>query len=178
MAAPGVGLFVPTTNVWDVSEIYQTDVTSPEFKELLVRMYQNLNLMSLALNIKDSGYYDTSNFVNGQIFFPSTTLNSTTAAVPTFRQVNRLVVNFGALTNTATKNVAHGLAPTTSWTFTRIYGCASDTTAFAYLPLPFASPTDADNIELRVDATNVTIITGSNRSSFNVCYVILEYLTL
>jgi hypothetical protein len=33
------GIFVPTTNVWDVSQIYEIDVTSPQFKELLVRLY-------------------------------------------------------------------------------------------------------------------------------------------
>jgi hypothetical protein len=35
------GMFIPTTQVWDVSEIYSTEVTSPAFKELLVRLYQN-----------------------------------------------------------------------------------------------------------------------------------------
>jgi len=55
-----VGSFVPTTNVWDPSEIYSVDVTSPRFKELLVRLYQNVNLIAVVLNTKDSGYYDKS----------------------------------------------------------------------------------------------------------------------
>lgn len=170
------GSFVPTTNVWDVSELYSINVNSLEFKELLVRLYQNVNLIALVLNTKDSGYYDTSEFVNGQLLFSNPALSSATSTSPDMRQIYRLVVNFGALPNTGTKSVAHGITTTASTTFTRIYGAASDTTGFNYIPLPFASPTLANNISLSVDATNVTITTGSNRSNFNVSYVVLEYV--
>ena len=61
-------------------------------------------------------------------------------------------------------------------TFTRVYATASDTTGFNYIPVPYASSTAANNIELNVNGTNVNIITGSNRSNFNICYVVLEYL--
>lgn len=171
-----VGLFVPSTNVWDVSQLYSTEVTDPAFKELLVRLYQNVNLMAIALNIKDSGYYDTQEFVNGQLFFPNPANNSAMGKAAVYRQVARLTIIFGALPNTATKSVPHGLTPNSSWTFTRIYGAASDTTGFNYIPLPYASPVLANNIELNVDATNVNVTTGSNRSNFNVSYIILEYL--
>ena len=170
------GSFIPTTNVWDVDEIHSTEVTSPAFKELLVRLYQNLNNQAFAINIKDSGYYYTSEFVNGQAFFPDPTLTSASTTTPTMRQVFRKVINFGALPNTGTTAVAHGITMTDAYTFTRIYGSATDTTAHEYLPLPYASSTAASNIELKVDGTNVTIITGSDRSAFNATYVVLEYL--
>ena len=166
------GSFVPTTQVWDVGEIYSTDVNSEDFKEILVRLYQNLNNQAFSINIKDSGYYVTEEFVNGQAFFPNPSLTEPY----TLRQAFRKVINFGALPNTGTTAVAHGITVTDGVTFTRIYGAATNTTAHAYLPLPYASPTAADNIELKVDGTNVTIITGSDRSSFNVTYVVLEYL--
>lgn len=172
----GPGMFVASTNVWDVTQLYTTDVTTPEFKELLVRLYQNINLISLALNLKDTGYYTLTEFVNGQAFFPNPTLSSTTAANPVFRQVFRKVINFGALPNTATKSVAHGITITNTFTFTRIYGAASDTTGMNYIPLPYASPVLANNIELNVDAINVNVTTGSNRTNFNECYIILEYI--
>ena len=171
-----VGLFIPTSNIWDVSKIYEVDVNSREFKELLVRLYQNVNNISTAVNLKDSGYYDTQEFVNSQLYFPNPGNNSAMGKTAVYRQVNRLVINFGALPNTGTKSVAHGLTPNSSWTFTRIYGCASDTTGFNYIPLPYASPTLANNIELSVNATNVTVTTGSNRSNFNITYIVLEYL--
>jgi hypothetical protein len=171
------GQFVPTTNVWDVQDIYSTDVNSDAFKELLVRLYQNLNNIAI-----DTGLYNIINpFVNGQVFFPNPALTSLSTTTPSFRQVLRLVINFGALPGTGiiggTKSVLHGLPANGSYTFTRIYACASDTSGLNYIPIPYSSPTLASNIELSVDSTHVTITTGSNRSNFNVCYVVLEWMT-
>ena len=36
------GSYIGTTQVWDVSQIYDIEVNSPEFKELIVRLYQNI----------------------------------------------------------------------------------------------------------------------------------------
>lgn len=171
------GAYTSTTNVWDVSQIYQTDVTSPEFKELLVRLYQNLNLMATLVNLKDTGYYDLQEFVCGQQYFQNPALSSTTGTMPTYRPVIRKTINFGQLPN-GTKSVAHGITCTSSTTFTRVYGAASDTSGFNYISLPYASPVLANNIELKVDATFVTIITGSNRTNFNISYIVIELLQM
>lgn len=173
------GLFVPTNNIWDVVELQNLDVQSPEFIELLVRMYQNLGLMATVLNLKESAYYDVNRpFVNGQLFFPNPALNSASATTPIFRQVYRLVVNFGQLPNNSTTSVAHNLTIGPNTTFTRIYGTASDTTDNLYIPIPYASASAvADNIELNVDATNVNVTTGSDRTNFTTTYIILEYIT-
>lgn len=170
------GSFVVTTNVWDVARVYETDVGSPEFKELLVRLYQNVNNIATLLNIKDTGVYNTFEIINGQRYFPDPALNSSTAGVAVARQVYRTTVNFGALPNAATKSVAHNITTTPKTTFTRIYATASDTTGREYLPIPYASATTNDIIELSVDGTNVNITTGSDRTNFTVCYVVLEYL--
>jgi hypothetical protein len=171
-----VGSFVPTSYVWDVARLYEIDVNSEEFKELLVRLYQNINAISLALNIKDTGMYNTSQFINGQIYFPNPALNSSTPTTPDFRQVYRLVINFGALPNTTTKTVPHGITITDQTTFTRIYATASDTTGNTFIPIPYASLTLVNVVEINVDATNVNITTGIDRTNYNVCYVVLEYL--
>ncbi len=170
-----VGAFVPTTNVWDPTELYNIDVTSPAFKELMVRLYQNLNQLSLVVNVKDSGMYVDSEFVTSQQYFPNPSLSSGTAQSPVLRQVFRKLVNFGALPNTATKSVAHNIAPTASYSFVKIYGCSTNPST-SYIPLPYASPVLTNNIELNADATNVTITTGSNRSAYTITYVILEYI--
>lgn len=172
-----VGAFVPTSNVWDVSEIYSTEVTSPAFKELLVRLYQNLNVLSLVVNVKDSAFYVDSEFVTSGQYFTNPTLSSATAQNPTLRPVFRKVINFGALPNTATKSVAHGIAPIASFSFTRIYGCATNPST-SYIPLPYASPVLASNIELNADATNVNVTTGSDRTAYTITYIILEYIKI
>ena len=170
------GAFVPTTDIWDPTNILDMSPQSDEFKECLVALRNNINEIALVLIIKDSGYYAENEFVNGQSFLPDPSLTSASSQTPVYRQVFRMTVNFGALPNTAAKTSAHGLTVDSSFTFTRMYGCATDTTANAYIPIPYASPTAANNIELSADGTNVTITTGSNRSAFDTTYVVLEYL--
>lgn len=167
-----LGAFVPTTFVWDVGEIKDIDINSQKFKDLLVRLYQNLNLMQLNLNVKDSAYYDTNEFVNGHSFPPSSTAGSSSTQAINRRQVFRKMIDFGALPNTATKNVAHEIDITTGYTFTRIYGCASDTTNLLYTPIPNANT----DIRITVNATNVVITTSANYSSYDTTYIVLEYL--
>lgn len=171
-----IGAFVPTTNIWDPTEIYSTEVTSPEFKELMVRLYQNLNIMAIVLNLKDTGYYDTEEFVTGQKYFPLSGATSLSATTPDFRQTYRKVIEFGALPNTGTTNVAHGITVDANTIFTRIYGVANNQAGTLYLPLPYASSTAANNIELSVGNTNVTIITGSDRTAYTVTYIVLEFI--
>ena len=166
---------VPTTNIWDVGELQDIDVKSPEFKELLVRLYQNLNNMALITNIKTSGYYDTSEFTDSNLWFPNPLYSSQTSVTPTYRPEQRLVINFGALPNTAAKSVNHNIVVTAMTSFTKIYACATNP-GTAFIPIPYASPVLANNISIDVNATQVTITTGSNRTAFTTCYVILEYL--
>ena len=168
----GEGAFVPTTYIWDATELATMDVTGDRFKEILVHLFQNINLIQTTLNLKDSAQYDTGEFVNGQLFFPSSSAGSSSVSASNRRQVYRKVINFGALPNTATKSVAHGLTVTTGYTFTRIYGAASDTTNRVFIPIPNAST----DINLEVDATNVKIKTAGNFTSYDTTYVILEYL--
>lgn len=174
------GLFIPTTNVWDVQELYDIEVTSPEFKELLVRLYQNINNISMATNLKESAYYELQEFVNGQLYFPDPALSSVTAnsQEPEYRQVYRTTINFGALPNTGTKSVAHNIDVPAAMSVTHLYAAATDPTggSQSFIPIPFASPVLADNISLEADDTNVTITTGSNRSNYTICYVVIEYL--
>jgi hypothetical protein len=157
------GLYVESTDVFDIDLLASTDVTEPAFKELLVRLYQNINRIRLSLNLKDSAYYIENEFLNGQVFFED-------------QQAFRTLVNFGALPNTTSKSIPHGINTTNSFSFTRIYGCATNQVTMQYIPLPYASPTLVNNIQLSVDATNVTITTGIDYSAYTVTYVILEYI--
>lgn len=170
-----IGLYIPTTNIWGIEDIEEMDVNSHEFKRVLVQMYQQLANMAYVINLKENAYYVPVEFLNGQLYQP-TTIDPTTD-VNSYRNVYRKVISCGALANTGTTSTAHGISiSTTTFTFTRIYGAASDQTGKNFIPLPYASPTDANNIELSVDATNINITTGSNRTAFTVSYVVLEYV--
>ena len=65
-----LGVFVANTWILDVAKIGSVNVNAPEFKELLVRLYQNLSLMNNALNLKVSGYLIDSENVTGKLLFP------------------------------------------------------------------------------------------------------------
>lgn len=177
MANPqNYGLFVPTTNVWDTNELQDINVNSDEFKELLIRLYQNISNIAVATNLKDSAFYNnTMEFVTGGQFFANPAISSASAQTPTLRPVFRTVVNFGALPNAATKSVAHNITVNTAYTFTRIYGCATNPNT-SFIPLPYASPTLNKNIEINADATFVNITTGIDRTAYTVTYVVLEYI--
>lgn len=169
--APARGLFVPTTNIWDMSRIADLplDINT---KELLVRMYQNIANISNALNLKDSGYYDTNQFITGQNFFPNPANSSQTNPykVPAYRPTTRVVINFGALPNSSSKSVPHNITVTDQVSWTRIYATATDPVGLTGIPIP--------NLEVSiiVNSTNVTITTTTNYSNYTICYCIVEWL--
>lgn len=166
------GSFVPTTYIVDVQQLYQVNVNSPQFKELLVRLYQTVNALSISMNTRLAGYFVQQEFVTGALFYPSTGNQA-----ENYRQEFMMVVNVGALPNATEKMIAHGIAGiTSSFTFTQIYGCASDTTDMLYIPIPYSSPTLDKNIEISVDNTYVYITTAIDYSAYTNTYVILKYL--
>lgn len=170
-----VGLYISTTDVWEISRLQDIDVNSEEFKLLLVRLYQNVNNIAIALNLKESGIYPLTQFVTGQQYFSTDPNNPNDT-----RSVFRLTLNIGSL-GAGVTTVAHGLPiapnfPTpTTWTFVHIYGAATDSVNGNYYPLPFASAGGAANIELRADNTDV-VITNNSGVNFDRCYVVLEWV--
>lgn len=171
------GAFIPTTDVYDIYNVPPLDINSDEFKLFLVRLRQSINNVALVLNIKDSGYYLPAEFINGQLYFPNpdTSVTAANKKATVFRQVYRIVVNFGALPNAATKSVAHNIPNINDqFTFTRIYATASNTTGHTYIPIPTSQ--DLGEIYIVVDATNVNITTTYDATAYNMCYVVLEYI--
>ncbi len=165
------GAYTPTTSVWDPNEIFQTNLEDPEaLRELLVRLYQNLNLMANVVNSKESSYYDTQQFITGQQFFPNP--STQTGTTSTYRPTSRVVINFGALPNTGTKTVAHGITVNQGTTWTRIYGAATDPVGLTGIPIP-----DGNGAYVVVTATNVSITTGSNLTNYTTTLVVLEYMS-
>lgn len=179
---PDQGLFLPTTEIIDVESLRGEKISDDQLREALIRIVQAFNDSNIAVNLKDTGMYPLEEYVNGQTFFPDPALSSLTAQAPEFRQVFRKVINFGALPDGAlTKSINHfitiDVVTQPLITFTRIYGCASDLTAPEYIPIPYVEPTAVvNNIEITVNATQVTINTGIDQSRFTTCYVVLEFL--
>lgn len=93
--------------------------------------------------------------------------------------VYQKTIAFGALPNTTTKTVAHGITGTDAAGFKVLaIECVGHVTSSGLnLPVPFAHQTDASSmIELRVDLTNIDIRANSNQSGVNETYVTLLYV--
>ncbi len=167
------GLYLPSTYIFDIQEIQDADINSPEFKDLLVRLYQNINDITLAINLKTTGYCLKTEFNTGQLLFNATN------DFQNLRNIYRTVVEFGALPAAGTKSVAHGITNIGStYSFVGRYAWASKPSTTTFIPIPFASATAiANNLELTVDATNVNITTGgTDYSLYTRTYVFLEYI--
>jgi hypothetical protein len=142
-----------------------------EFLSLLFRRITD------AVNKKEGSLYYPQELGNFQSYF---TINTPYI----FRNVYRMVVNFGELPNASTKSVAHGIVgidPTlgnSTFSFTRIFATASNQTngAESFIPIPWASSSGTDNIQITVDNTNVNITTTSDKTAYTICYVVLEYV--
>lgn len=169
-----LGVFVPTTNIWDVQQIEQTDVNSPAFKELLVRLYQNVNVISQAVNQKFTGIYPRQETVSGKLMFANPNNNSSTSQSSRLRQgllQSYLLENVGAGVTTE----PHGITITGATTFINIEGVANDTVGFNYYKIGWPSAAGATNIELKVTGPNI-VITNNSGLTFTIVYVFLEYL--
>jgi len=148
-------------------------------EEYDVKVRQYLNIMAIAVNSKDSGLYNNEEVLTGQQFLP--TFSTQTATNMNFRDVFRMVVDFGALPNAATKSVAHGIVTTQDYSIVKLYGVATDpgvTTITSALPIPFLNVGAPGNgVQLDMDATNINISTTS--AAFTVytrCFVVIEYI--
>lgn len=172
------GQFIPTTNIWDIQDLYSMDVNSKQFKELLVRLYQNVANITQVINSKDVGIYDQREFVCGQLYFPNT--NPIAGQPNEYRQVYRKVINFGALPAAgAAINVAHGIAVTPGFMLTRLYGASKDPVANEFISLPYVSGA-APTTSVGLYMTAVNIIARSSPAKawdmFTQTYIVIEYL--
>jgi hypothetical protein len=173
MSSQNKGYFIPTTQTWDVTEIYQTDVNSDKFKELMVRMYQQLGNMAQQINSKGSGLHNTQEFATGATFYanPANSSAGPTKAAP--RPIFRKTINMlptGTLPNTGTLTVAHDLTLNSACTLVKLYGAATNAAGTSMMPLPYASPV------LNADATNIYLVTGKDQTAYTKCNVIIEFL--
>jgi hypothetical protein len=172
-----VGLFIPTTILFDVDRAIEAEPGSDEDRELQIRLYQAINNIILALNLKDTGYYLVQEFVTGSVYF------NVNNDFNNLRQVYRIEVNFGALSAAGTKSVAHNIpnitvGGTTTFSFVKIYAVATNPTAVTFIPIPYSSAAAVtDNLEITVDSTNVNITTGGkDYSAYTITLVTLEYI--
>lgn len=146
----------------------QTSTYFPDnFDEFRVKFLELWRDLSNTVNSREVGYYDLIEFLTGEKWF-------TTGDPQVKRLTFRKVFEIGAIATGATSTTAHGITGITA--FTHIYGtCITDVVDFR--PLPYASATAVNTqFELKVDSTNITIISGAAAPNITSAIVILSYL--
>jgi len=159
---------LPISNVIDVSRIESLDPKSTEFKTFLVSLTDNVNKLLLSINDKSIGACDTNETISGKSY----TVGDNQTPKPGLTKL----IECGALLNNDVKHIAHGLDLNWSYSFKNIYGATSNPVGKIYLPLPHASATANEVIEVTVDATYVNIRTGIDRTAFTDTTIFLEYV--
>lgn len=144
-----------------------------------VKLRQYLNRISSAVNTKDSGLYTDEEIITGQKFLPIFGTDGSTSLV--YRDVFRKVIDFGALPDTTTKTVPHGISTTQDYSIVRFYGSATNpgvTVLSAGLSLPYVNvTTPTDGVQLDIFTNDISITTTtSNYTSFIRTFITLEYI--
>lgn len=123
-------------------------------------LYQSI---ASAVNNKIGGLYVPQEKINSQQYFDTTNIQK-------FKNVYRMVVDFGALPNTGSKSVPHNIPGWDSnYRLTCAYGAATDPISLQAIPLP------NDGILLEINSTDVTVTTTSNRAAFTETTIVIEY---
>jgi hypothetical protein len=146
----------------------QTSVFFPdEFDEFRVKFLALYRDIASNVNVRQIGIFDLEEFLTGESWF-------TSGDPQKKRQTFRKVFEIGAIAAGATSTTAHGITGIVA--FTHIYGTAI-TTIVDYRPIPYSSVTAVNQqIEIKVDATNITIINGAAAPNITSAIVVLEYL--
>ena len=160
------GYFLPTTTIFDSSQINSLPGESDQLKNLLVIMYQTINQISKATNAKYTGIYTQQEFVNGKTYFNPVTNEINQPQRSNFSMTYLVSVPPG------TTPFPHGLPLTSAWAFTGLEGFANDTTDLLYYP--FGSG-NTGQISIMVNDIDF-VITNSTANTFDTTYVTLFYL--
>ena len=175
--------FIPTSQIWDVSEILSNNTISPEMKKVFVKMYQKLSEMAMAVNNRESGVHDTQEHVCGKLYFPKPGLTSASGQTPVQRGVIRKDFIWSdalgvskSLPNAAQDTMAHGITFDANTILVDIWAVASDHTHGMYIRIPHV---DCKLGTIGIWATNSDIVIdccGFDGTDYTDVYVGIEFI--
>lgn len=152
------------------------DVVPGKWEEAKPFLVEILKKITNAVNVREIGFFLDQELLSGKQFIPGVNIVTGGGSSQQFRTVLRKVVNFGTLPNAGLKSVPHGIMFDANFTLIEMFAAATDPTNLVAIPIPFDSAGAATGVALFMDATNVNILTQTNRSTYTRCYVVIEYL--
>lgn len=149
--------------------LQNTITFSKDDQQFLIQLTALYGQIARYVNSKEIAIYNLAETITGQQWFVSGNPQLT-------RLTNRKVFQIGSIPTGNISITAHGITGFSTLTFTSIYGTAI-TDIVDQRPIPFASAAVVTNqIEIRVDATNITIVNGATAPNITSAIVVLEYL--
>jgi hypothetical protein len=152
------------------------DAAPKTWEEGMPFIVEQLKKLANAVNAREIGFFLDQELLSGKSFIPGVNIVTDGGSSQQFRTVLRKVIDFGALPNTTVKSVAHGITFDANFTLIQMFASATDPTNLEALPIPYDSAGLGQGIAMNMDATNINILTQSNRSTYTRCYVVIEYL--
>lgn len=134
----------------------------PAFSIKLTEVYKDL---AFNINLRELGVFDTSEYLTGQQFFDPVNAQQK-------RQAYRKVIPFSAALVAGLNTQAHGIAISTTFVFTHIYGTGKDAAGTRWVPFPQGG---ANTSMLEVTAANVELTVPAAYAGYSAI-VVLEYL--
>lgn len=153
------------------------DAVPDKWEDARPFIVEQLKRISNAVNIREIGWFLDEELLSGKAFIPGVRSLNGLSTSQVFRQVLRKVIDFGALPAAGNKPVPHGITFDANFTLTAFYATATDPIGLTAIPIPYVDPVSlAFSIRLAMDAVNVNISVGVNRSNYTRCFVTIEYL--
>ena len=82
-------------------------------------------------------------------------------------------IDYGALPNNTSASKPHDIPST--YTIIKFESFAKDSNTGVVISLPYVTSSGTNQINVQVDKTSITAVTGSNRSNFNSAYFVVYY---
>ncbi len=153
------------------------DVVPAAWEDARPFIVEQLKKITISVNSREIGFFLDQELLTGKAFIPGFNIQLAGGSSQQFRSVLRMVVDFGALPNASVKSVPHEIMVDNNFTLVQMWACATDPLAFLSFPIPYCDPyVLANGVALTMDATNVNIATGINRTTFTRCFVVIEYM--
>ncbi len=135
-------------------------------------LVEQLKKISNGVNIREIGWFLDEELLSGKAFIPSANISGGSQQ---YRTILRKVVDFGPLPAAGTLTKPHGITFDSNFTLMQLYGAATDPVGLTAIGLGHAAAAPFQ-VELYINATDVVIVVGSNRSNYTRCFIVIEYI--
>lgn len=141
------------------------DAVPDKWEEARPFLVEHLKKVSNAINIREIGWFLDTELLSGKAFIPGVNIAGNNSPLQ-YRQILRIVVDFGALT-IGVNTKAHGVTVDANFSLMQLYAAATNTSTMTGEPIPNGSDT------ISYDATNIIINVAA---AYDRCWAVFEYI--